>query len=136
MAEALDLGRNLERGVFRRKIGRAGAGLAGGSCFHPNDERLGLGTPGFHPNDGRLSLGTPGLRLGAESVKAAESQDLLVENLAELPGRKVSDGFEAGQGLRVCNFPDNFQGKFFFQARDGAVGDAAGIVERSRAGLW
>ncbi len=103
MAEALDLGRNLERGIFCRKIGRGGAGLTGGSGFHPNDERLSLGTPGFHPNDERLSLGTPGLRLGAESVEAVESQNLLVEDLAELPGRKVRDGFEAGQGLRVCD---------------------------------
>ena len=66
-----------------------------------------------------------GLRLGAKGSETFECENLLAEDLAELAGRTVRDGFETGQCCRIRNFP--------FEACDGAVSDAAGIDERESA---
>ena len=93
-AEALDLRRNLEGGVFRGKNGRVKIGGCDG-----------------------------GLCLGAKSLEAFHSQNMLVENQAELTRGSVSQGFKAGQlgGFAARDF--------IFQAGHRTVGDAAGIDE-------
>ena len=96
-------------------IGRSfGVGAGARSREEPGAACLVPGIPGG---------GSPGagLRLGAQSVEAFQGHNLLVEDQAELPGRVVRDGFESWAGLRARNFP--------FEARHGAVGDAAGIDE-------
>ena len=76
-AEAINLGRNLERRILRRKFLRWRFGFGSG-CGH---------------------------RLGAKGSEIFECENLLTEDLAELAGRTMRDGFKTGQCFRIRNFP-------------------------------
>ena len=88
LAEALDGGWDLEGRVLCRKFG-SGRFLGCGFSI------LGTGCREF-----RLDGGS-GSRLGAEGGEAFQHLDRLIEDLAELPSRAVSEGFERGQSSRV-----------------------------------
>jgi hypothetical protein len=64
--------------------------------------------------------------LGAEGCEAFDGKHLLAEDLAELVGGLMGQGFESGQ----FGWLGSFAGlHLVFQAGDGAVCDAAGIDE-------